>query len=648
MPASPPPAAAPDWPPTLDTPLDAIARHWLDQRDDFDAHALDVAIEVAHGAAAYALAATWLQALIDGFPDRDTPAQRWRLVGVLLRAGDDAAATEAMRDHLRRMPEDWQGWTRLAEMLARRGDSAGALAALAQLPAAGDRDAALSLARARILLHLHKPLEARAVLEAVPRDDPAAHADACRLRAQIASSLGQAREMAEAALEGLAHAPGDSFLLMILARGLAAEQDWAAALPVLDRAAAAGVEDADFHYLRSAVLLHLGRLREALATAQKAVDLSGGDPAHLYHAAGIAMRLHDVAAARALLDRLLEAAPTHAEAWLLRVELEAASGQRQLALDLADRARETLPGDERLRQRRATLLLQAEPEVTTRRAALPDRPLPRRPGRAGPPRSEAEILRRGLAGQMRALQALVGYRIHHMTQFSRFGLLSAVLEPMLHMAVLAAGMYYFNHGRPPLGKDLFFFYATGVLVFLAFAHVTQHAFTAYREEASLLQVPQLRRVDLVLSVAVAHLVVDGIACFVVLGGMVLLRDHAMVDDWWTVAAAFLGGIALGTGLALLGAALNSVNRGVQKFWVSAQRLLYMISGVFYLPMHMPEGVREWMTLNPVLHLIEWFRHGVFPQYEPPWLSPLYVLQWAVCLIVLGLMLEVALRRHVRP
>jgi capsular polysaccharide transport system permease protein len=161
-------------------------------------------------------------------------------------------------------------------------------------------------------------------------------------------------------------------------------------------------------------------------------------------------------------------------------------------------------------------------------------------------------------------------------------------------------------------------------------------------------VPQLRRVDLVLSVAVAHLVVDGIACFVVLGGMVLLRDHAMVDDWWTVAGAFLGGIALGTGLALLGAALNSINRGVQKFWVSAQRLLYMISGVFYLPMHMPEGVRDWMTLNPVLHLIEWFRHGVFPQYEPPWLSPLYVLQWAACLAVLGLALEVALRRHVRP
>jgi len=647
MPDSPPPEAA-DWPPSLDTPIDVIARRWLTDRDAFDARALEVAIEVAHRAGDSALTAAWLQALIAAHPDRDTPAQRWRLVGVLLRSGDEAAATAVMRAHLLRTPQDWQGWVRLAEMLVRQGDGSGALAALAQLPATGRREAALAIARARILLHLRKPLEARAMLDAVTLEDPAAHADACRLRAHIASSLGQAREMAEAALQGLAQAPDDTTLLMILARGLAAEQDWAAALPVLDRAAAAGADGVDFHHLRSAVLLHLGRLREALAGALKALALREGDPALLYHAAGIAMRLHDLAEARSLLDRLLEVAPTHAEAWLLRVELESAAGQRQLALDFADRARDALPADERVRQRRATLLLQAEPDITTQAAALPDRPLPRRPGRAGPPRSEWDALRRGAAGQARALNALVGYRIHHMTQFSRLGLFSAVLEPMLHMAVLAAGMYYFNHGRPPLGKDLFFFYASGVLVFLAFTHITQHSFNAYREEASLLQVPQIRRLDLVFSVALAHLIVDGIACFVVLGGMVLLREHALVDDWWTVAAAFLAGIAIGTGLALLGAALNSLNRGVQKLWVSAQRLLYMVSGIFYLPMHMPEWVRDWMIMNPVLHLIEWFRHGIFPQYEPPWLSPLYVLQWAVCLTVLGLVLEVALRRQVRP
>jgi capsular polysaccharide transport system permease protein len=62
---------------------------------------------------------------------------------------------------------------------------------------------------------------------------------------------------------------------------------------------------------------------------------------------------------------------------------------------------------------------------------------------------------------------------------------------------------------------------------------------------------------------------------------------------------------------------------------------------------MPASVRDWLVWNPMLICIEWFRSGIFAQYQPPWVSPGYVLAWACGLVVLGLFLERPFRRLAR-
>ena len=73
------------------------------------------------------------------------------------------------------------------------------------------------------------------------------------------------------------------------------------------------------------------------------------------------------------------------------------------------------------------------------------------------------------------------------------------------------------------------------------------------------------------------------------------------------------------------------------------RLLYVASGIYYSPIARPDWIREALAWNPILQGIEFFRSGFFPQYQPHWLDPAYLLVWVVAAIGLGFGLERALR-----
>ena len=97
------------------------------------------------------------------------------------------------------------------------------------------------------------------------------------------------------------------------------------------------------------------------------------------------------------------------------------------------------------------------------------------------------------------------------------------------------------------------------------------------------------------------------------------------------------------GIALLGFGLGTFNAVVMSRWESWQfveqilnRPLFIISGVFYVPSHLPPKALAVLEWNPVLHLIEWVRTGYYPNYDSMVLSRPYVLGCALTLLLLGL------------
>jgi capsular polysaccharide transport system permease protein len=85
-------------------------------------------------------------------------------------------------------------------------------------------------------------------------------------------------------------------------------------------------------------------------------------------------------------------------------------------------------------------------------------------------------------------------------------------------------------------------------------------------------------------------------------------------------------------------------RSWEKSYAQLTRLLYFVSGIFYVPGMMPDWARDILVWNPLLHAIDWFRAGFFEVYRPHWLDRSYVAVVAVVSLLVGLALHCLLRR----
>ncbi len=623
--------------PAPDTSAAQIAGRWAEDPQGIAAEGLLRCADIAFAAGMLPLTMELLAAHLGVVPD--DAAQSLRLATLRLQQGDDRGAEAALRDLLRYSPAQADAWAILRSILSQRGDIAATLAALREQQAAMGDTPALAFEEARLLLSQRQSRAAEAALARIP---PGAreHLDAARLLPQLALERFALDAAVSAAEAGLRQHPGDVLLSISLAQALFRQARFNEALVPLD--AALGVEPANAPLLRmrSEIALRQARLTAAFADALAAAELDPGNADNHYHAGMLAQRLGYSDQALRLLQAALELQPGNTEIALAIARLHAASGRHDAALAALDEAAQIAPGDAGLQALRLSVLQQAD-AARSAGPLRPLRPLPRsRDARDGG-------LAQALHIQARVLAALVRREIHHLSRFSRFGLAAVVLEPLAHVAVLGLVMFFFNHGRPPLGNDLFFFYATGILPFLLFSHIAEHALHAYRDNAGVFQVSLVRRPDTVVAIGLTHTLVDGIACVVILTVLVMIGSAAGVHDWRVATAAFLATGLLGLGFGMVGAALNSANQGFQTLWYSGQRILYVLSGLFYLPMHMPATAREWLVWNLMLGCIEWFRSGVFAQYQPPWVSPGYVLGCAFGLLLLGLFLERPFRRLAR-
>ena len=73
----------------------------------------------------------------------------------------------------------------------------------------------------------------------------------------------------------------------------------------------------------------------------------------------------------------------------------------------------------------------------------------------------------------------------------------------------------------------------------------------------------------------------------------------------------------------------------------------MISGVFFLPGALPTPFRDYVFYNPLVHIIMWFRQGVYPEYRADGLDKTYALDFSVICVVIGLILLTISMREIR-
>ena len=582
--------------------------------------------------------------------DPDSAPFHHRLAVLLFESGDAAGAAESAARAVAYDPGLEPAHDLHVQARLQAGDVDGALAAAeARATLCGPSQAA-QLQRARLLVQANRIEEALQAVHSV-NDAGTPTEESLLMEIELAYRSGDLHAASSAAARAArlwpdAAAPRDK-----LARILFELSHHGRAIPLLLRLREEQPDDASVCHLLAASYASMGKNRLALDEILHALRIDPENGEYLYMAGVLSNRLGEREQGIRYLRQALAASPDKAEIHVELAHALAHANEDEEAVEVIDRASQLAPASTSVRDLRLFLLAKRsgrEPVAYAGGSGLFP-PMPRAPWRDRParPPSRFAAVRDQLVTQARVLTALVLRDFRHRTAQGRFGFLSLFIPQAINIVTLGIVLSLFNGGMPPIGGHLFFFYATGVMPFYLFIHVIDHSQNLFQDNIGVLQVPVIARLDLVLAMALTELLIGFTVIVVTFGTFELISYGPRTDSHIEAVYATLAVWLFALGLGLISAVMNNLWRPWANGWMIMQRFLYVASGVFFLPQSMPEWIREPLSWNPLLQCIEWFRTGFFRDYDPPWLDKTYIFAVAFGTVLVGLILERALRRRMR-
>jgi capsular polysaccharide transport system permease protein len=246
--------------------------------------------------------------------------------------------------------------------------------------------------------------------------------------------------------------------------------------------------------------------------------------------------------------------------------------------------------------------------------------------------------------QFAAIRALAVHDLAGRGKSYNYGYVWLILEPIIYIGVIRLAKSAFSALTPPSGMTVLTFYTLGVLsTFLSF-DVTSNVFKAAGSSSGMLSFPSVTSIDLAIAQSFASFCIYFTLFWVFLVPISIYEGSWPPHNVLELMLAFVGLYALGVGLGLVLSGLYRVFPMMTKFWSMATRMLRMVSGMFFVITMMPLALWPYFTWNPILHLAEMLREGWFGSYVSPIASPKYVLEWILCLLLLGFSIERFMRR----
>lgn len=368
--------------------------------------------------------------------------------------------------------------------------------------------------------------------------------------------------------------------------------------------------------LRAVALFRSGNTEEALALLQKVAEIDPLGALTFLEIGRIYLQRDDIEAAEAALAR----------AFRTNSEL---AGLRSAIVELEGRLGRHLDPDAGL------------PAVTE--FTIPEEFAPRPDD---PALLEHPDFKAALTNWLRVMHALIIRDILALYAENGMGYLWAFVQPLAYTATLAAVFIVAGH-TAPLGTSIVAYLAAGIVPFVSlYQRVELAAAIAVRGNVSLLYFRQVTPLALIAAAFVREYLTS-LAVFVVIVGTIAFYDKSVTihDPLQILAAATcmsLLGAVIGTLLGLGALAIPAL--AVAETVVA--RVMFFFSGALYYANLLPPRMREWALLNPLLHLIEFVRGGMFTIYQPRYVNWHYPLEFIVVGIAFVVVVLYSTRRYI--
>lgn len=246
-------------------------------------------------------------------------------------------------------------------------------------------------------------------------------------------------------------------------------------------------------------------------------------------------------------------------------------------------------------------------------------------------------LRFAITAHSRTIGALVMREA--LTRFgqSRIGYLWALIEPAVFIALFLVLRTYLDT-TVPIGESVALFVMSGIVAARLVLSMVGKIGAAIQSNMPLLIYPLVQPLDTVLARCILEtmtMIVVGVLFF---GGLLLVADNASINDFVVFSQAVAAAMALGCCLGAFNSVFGTIVPAWMRIWGFASLPLFITSGAFFVPSTMPLEVQAIVWWNPILHIVEWFRMGIYLDYHPV-LVPAYPLGLAAVLMALAVVLE---------
>lgn len=221
---------------------------------------------------------------------------------------------------------------------------------------------------------------------------------------------------------------------------------------------------------------------------------------------------------------------------------------------------------------------------------------------------------------------------------SRGGFVWVLVEPIAHLLIPVL-IFGFIRQRLVPGVEYPVFLVYGFLPFLLFKAICLQIVDGVNSGQGLLSYRQVLLMDVFVAKAMAHAVIQAVVFTIVLTGLAMFGYDVLPQRPVELAGVLGLTILLAFGLGLTLAAIASLVPDARPVIHVLFLPLYFASGVLFPVTRFPDEWVRWLSINPVLHLVELSRVASLQGYEPiRYLSIPYPVALALTATVIGLML----------
>lgn len=226
------------------------------------------------------------------------------------------------------------------------------------------------------------------------------------------------------------------------------------------------------------------------------------------------------------------------------------------------------------------------------------------------------------------------------------GYLWAFVDPVAYIVLLTLVREALS-SVAPIGDSIALFIASGYIAYFCFQSVSSYIAQAVKGNKRLLSYPVISAFDVVMGRFFLQLItLVGIAvCILFVASFDAVRQPHF--NIFMMLQAGLVAALFGFGVGLSNVALFAVWPFYEKVFGMIMRPMFLLSGVFMLPDEIPPPYQAYLLYNPVVHLVMWFRKGIYADYRAGLLDITYVMESTVFVVMAGLILFTACSRSIK-